>query len=198
MKLINYFLLIISLFCSTFTLASSKGLRYGLSTSVFSYDAYAPEGQAGSTDSFRFSVVHTRPIDMNSARWRWWLSASYLTDHISADPGGVYQELDNFEFRVVPQYAFPIGESITSFVGAGLSLGYSRYSERWEVDSDGYKYVRLPSEQRFDAAAVITSGIVFKMGSDPNAHIQLIPHASYFATYEAHLPGIELGLTVLF
>ncbi|MGL6259075.1 hypothetical protein [Vibrio sp. WXL210] len=135
---------------------------------------------------------------MNSARWRWWLSASYLRDYIPAQPNGIYQELDNFELKIVPQYAFPLSSGITPYFGLGASLGYSRYSARQRVDEFGYKYEKLPSEQRFDAAAVITSGIVFKMGSDPNAHIQVIPHASYLATYEAHLPGIELGLTVLF
>ncbi|GAL10989.1 hypothetical protein JCM19233_1974 [Vibrio astriarenae] len=62
-----------------------------------------------------------------------------MTQNINAEPRGVYQELDNFEFRVVPQYAIPISEWVTPFVGAGISLGYSRYTQRWNVDDDGYK-----------------------------------------------------------
>ena len=90
--------------CSTF--AAAKGERYGGSVSMLTIESIDyDEGSSGDVDTLRYGLVHTRPIDENNNRWRWWLGLNYLAEDVDAPSNGVYQEVTNYELRIVPQYA---------------------------------------------------------------------------------------------
>ncbi|WP_413111696.1 hypothetical protein [Thaumasiovibrio sp. DFM-14] len=180
--------------------AEVKGTRYGVSTSLFSFDDYAKEGMTGEQNGVRFGLVHTRPVDKNNSRWRWWLGLNYLSDHVPAPKaGGVYQEVDNIELRFLPQYAYPATSWMTPFVGAGVTLGYSQFSYRWLVDDEGYKYGdQLPDYEQFEFSLAFNVGTAFKLGSNPNAHLQIVPQMFVLLPVGDGLSGIEFNVSVLF
>lgn len=179
----------------------AKGERYGATASLKIIETTEYElGMSGELSTISYGLVHTRPIDENNNRWRWWLGFNYLSDYIDAPANGVYQEMTNYEFRIVPQYALDSWWAFTPYIGAGLSLGYSQYSDRWEVDNDGYKYgTQLDDIDQFEVGAVFSFGTVIKIGSNPDAHLQLIPQASYIQPiYNEGLGGLELSVSLLF
>ncbi|KDM91081.1 outer membrane beta-barrel protein [Photobacterium galatheae] len=179
--------------------AFSKGERFGVTAAYYDFTSSAEEGESGENQSLRWGLVHTRPIDDNSARWRWWFGLNYLDDNIPAPQNGIYQEVTNYEFRVLPQYAFPVASWLTPYVGAGLSLAYSEYSERWYVDSDEFKYGgQLPDNNAFEAGLLLNAGTVLKIGSNPDAHLQVVPQATLIIPVNQGLGGVEFSLSFLF
>ncbi|MBW3698151.1 hypothetical protein EK599_20975 [Vibrio sp. T187] len=192
---------LISAMCLFSSIAIAKGERYGASVNMLTIESIEyDEGSSGEKDSLRYGIVHTRPIDQNNNRWRWWLGFNYLTDSLDAPSNGVYQEVTNYEFRIVPQFALGSWSVFTPYIGAGLSLGYSQYSERWKVDSEGFKYgEQLDDIDQFEMGAVATVGTVIKLGSNPDAHLQIVPQASYILpVYNDGLGGVELTVSLLF
>ncbi|MDW2123424.1 hypothetical protein WKW23_13600 [Vibrio alginolyticus] len=191
---------LISAMCLFSSVAMAKGERYGLSTSMLTIDSINyDEGKSGEQDTLRFGLVHTRPIDENNNRWRWWLGLNYLAEDIEAPANGLYQEATNYELRVVPQYALTSWSVFTPYVGAGLSVGYSQYSNRWQVDQDGYRYESVEDIDQFELGAVVTLGTAIKLGSNPDAHIQIIPQASYILpVVNDGIGGLELSVSLLF
>ncbi|EPI0761752.1 hypothetical protein ACSYOM_000487 [Vibrio alginolyticus] len=191
---------LISAMCLFSSVAMAKGERYGLSTSMLTIDSIKyDEGKSGEQDTLRFGLVHTRPIDENNNRWRWWLGLNYLAEDIEAPANGLYQEATNYELRVVPQYALTSWCVFTPYVGAGLSVGYSQYSNRWQVDQEGYRYESVEDIDQFELGAVMTLGTAIKLGSNPDAHIQIIPQASYILpVVNDGIGGLELSVSLLF
>ncbi|ELA7315230.1 hypothetical protein ACS6BV_000496 [Vibrio alginolyticus] len=191
---------LISAMCLFSSVAMAKGERYGLSTSMLTIDSIKyDEGKSGEQDTLRFGLVHTRPIDENNNRWRWWLGLNYLAEDIEAPANGLYQEATNYELRVVPQYALTSWSVFTPYVGAGLSVGYSQYSNRWQVDQEGYRYESVEDIDQFELGAVVTLGTAIKLGSNPDAHIQVIPQASYILpVVNDGIGGLELSVSLLF
>ncbi|HHF3185940.1 TPA: hypothetical protein ACPJ16_000371 [Vibrio alginolyticus] len=191
---------LISAMCLFSSVAMAKGERYGLSTSMLTIDSIKyDEGKSGEQDTLRFGLVHTRPIDENNNRWRWWLGLNYLAEDIEAPANGFYQEATNYELRVVPQYALTSWSVFTPYVGAGLSVGYSQYSNRWQVDQEGYRYESVEDIDQFELGAVMTLGTAIKLGSNPDAHIQIIPQASYILpVVNDGIGGLELSVSLLF
>ncbi len=193
---------LVSTMCLLSFFATAKGERYGgsvnmLSTESVEYD----EGPSGEADVLRYGLVHTRPIDESNNRWRWWLGFNYFAaDDIEAPNNGVYNELTNYEFRVVPQYALGSWSIFTPYIGAGLSLGYSQYSNRWKVDDQGFREgEKLEDIDQFEVGAVVTFGSVLKLGSNPDAHLQIIPQASYILpVYNEGVGGVEFSVSLLF
>ncbi|MFB9134106.1 hypothetical protein M1D72_14890 [Vibrio sp. AK197] len=191
----------LSLMCLFSTVSFAKGERYGISYNLFSVESIEyDEGESGEQDMTRFGLVHTRPLDENNNRWRWWFGLNYLNGEVDAPMNGLYQEVTNYELRVVPQYAIGTWTLFTPYIGAGVSLAYSQYSNRWVVDQDGYKYGdQLEDVSQFEVGAVVTAGMVIKLGSNPNAHVQLIPQASYIApVFNDGLGGVELSVSLVF
>lgn len=191
---------LISAMCLFSSVAMAKGERYGLSTSMLTIDSIKyDEGKSGEQDTLRFGLVHTRPIDENNNRWRWWLGLNYLAEDIEAPANGLYQEATSYELRVVPQYALTSWSVFTPYVGAGLSVGYSQYSNRWQVDQEGYRYESVEDIDQFELGAVVTLGTAIKLGSNPDAHIQIIPQASYILpVVNDGIGGLELSVSLLF
>ncbi|BCG20484.1 MULTISPECIES: hypothetical protein [Vibrio] len=191
---------LISAMCLFSSVVMAKGERYGLSTSMLTIDSIKyDEGKSGEQDTLRFGLVHTRPIDENNNRWRWWLGLNYLAEDIEAPANGLYQEATNYELRVVPQYALTSWSVFTPYVGAGLSVGYSQYSNRWQVDQEGYRYESVEDIDQFELGAVVTLGTAIKLGSNPDAHIQIIPQASYILpVVNDGIGGLELSVSLLF
>ncbi|ELB2852444.1 hypothetical protein QNE40_001664 [Vibrio alginolyticus] len=191
---------LISAMCLFSSVAMAKGERYGLSTSMLTIDSIKyDEGKSGEQDTLRFGLVHTRPIDENNNRWRWWLGLNYLAEDIEAPANGLYQEATNYELRVVPQHALTSWSVFTPYVGAGLSVGYSQYSNRWQVDQEGYRYESVEDIDQFELGAVVTLGTAIKLGSNPDAHIQIIPQASYILpVVNDGIGGLELSVSLLF
>ncbi|EGQ8057253.1 hypothetical protein [Vibrio alginolyticus] len=191
---------LISAMCLFSSVAMAKGERYGLSTSMLTIDSIKyDEGKSGEQDTLRFGLVHTRPIDENNNRWRWWLGLNYLAEDIEAPANGLYEEATNYELRVVPQYALTSWSVFTPYVGAGLSVGYSQYSNRWQVDQEGYRYESVEDIDQFELGAVVTLGTAIKLGSNPDAHIQIIPQASYILpVVNDGIGGLELSVSLLF
>ena len=148
------------LICLLSSSVHSKGLRYGGSVGMLSIDSveYA-NGSSGEEDILRYGFVHTRPIDQNNNRWRWLFGLNYLDDAVEAPANGIYEELTNYEFRVVPQFALTEWSVFTPYVGAGFSAGYTQYSNRWQVDDEGYKYgLQLDDISQFEVGLVATAG----------------------------------------
>ncbi|WMN53237.1 hypothetical protein [Vibrio alginolyticus] len=191
---------LISAMCLFSSVVMAKGERFGLSTSMLTIDSIKyDEGKSGEQDTLRFGLVHTRPIDENNNRWRWWLGLNYLAEDIEALANGLYQEATNYELRVVPQYALTSWSVFTPYVGAGLSVGYSQYSNRWQVDQEGYRYESVEDIDQFELGAVVTLGTAIKLGSNPDAHIQIIPQASYILpVVNDGIGGLELSVSLLF
>ncbi|MCG9595584.1 hypothetical protein L1D15_02485 [Vibrio sp. Isolate25] len=192
---------LLALACTVSTVANAKGERYGGSINMLSIDSIEyKEGTSGTVDALRYGFVHTRPIDEDNNRWRWWLGFNYINESIDAPANGIYQEVTNYELRIVPQYALGSWSIFTPYIGAGLSAGYSQYSNRWVVDSDGFKYgSQLEDIDQFEAGAVATIGTVIKLGSNPDAHLQIIPQASYILpVYNDGLGGVEFTVSLLF
>ncbi|EIE5863963.1 hypothetical protein R7P07_07430 [Vibrio sp. Vb2133] len=191
---------LISAMCLFSSVVMAKGERFGLSTSMLTIDSIKyDEGKSGEQDTLRFGLVHTRPIDENNNRWRWWLGLNYLAEDIEAPANGLYQEATNYELRVVPQYALTSWSVFTPYVGAGLSVGYSQYSNRWQVDQEGYRYESVEDIDQFELGAVVTLGTAIKLGSNPDAHIQIIPQASYILpVVNDGIGGLELSVSLLF
>ncbi|KFK48003.1 hypothetical protein, partial [Vibrio vulnificus] len=161
---------LVTAMCLFSAFAAAKGERYGGSVSMLTIERIDyDEGSSGEVDTLRYGLVHTRPIDENNNRWRWWLGFNYLAEDVEAPSNGVYQEVKNYELRVVPQYALSSWSIFTPYVGAGLSMGYSQYSNRWKVDQDGYRYESIEDIDQFELGAVITLGTVIKLGSNPDA-----------------------------
>ncbi|MUK37782.1 hypothetical protein GNP82_09475 [Aliivibrio fischeri] len=181
--------------------AFAKGERYGIAANFKTIESTEYEqGMSGELSIISYGLVHTRPIDENNNRWRWLFGFNYLSDYIEAPANGVYQEVTNYEFRIVPQYALGNWWAFTPYVGAGLSLGYSQYGNRWKVDDEGYKYGnQLDDIDQFEVGAVLSFGTVIKLGSNPDAHLQIIPQASYIQPiYNDGLGGLELSVSLLF
>ncbi|EOY4665263.1 hypothetical protein ACP52K_001115 [Vibrio alginolyticus] len=191
---------LISAMCLFSSVVMAKGERFGLSTSMLTIDSIKyDEGKSGEQDTLRFGLVHTRPIDENNNRWRWWLGLNYLAEDIEAPANGLYQEATNYELRVVSQYALTSWSVFTPYVGAGLSVGYSQYSNRWQVDQEGYRYESVEDIDQFELGAVVTLGTAIKLGSNPDAHIQIIPQASYILpVVNDGIGGLELSVSLLF
>lgn len=192
---------LVSALCLTTPFVMAKGERYGASVNVLAVESIKyDEGSSGDKQSLRYGLVHTRPIDETNNRWRWWLGLNYLQDQFTAPNNGVYQEATNFEFRVVPQFALSSWSVFTPYIGAGLSLGYSQYTNRWKVDDEGFKYgSQLQDIEQFEVGAVATFGAVIKLGSNPDAHLQVIPQLSYIAPiYNNGIGGAELTISLLF
>jgi outer membrane protein W len=191
----------LSALCLSSSFAFAKGERYGVSVNMLSIDSIEyKEGSSSSQDTLRYGIVHTRPISEDNNRWRWWLGLNYLSQDMKAPKNGIYQELNNLELRVVPQYALSSWSVFTPYIGAGLSLGYSQYSNRWKVDDAGFKYgEQLKDIDQFEVGAVAAIGSVIKLGSDPDAHMQIIPQVSYILpVVNDGLGGLELSLSLLF
>jgi opacity protein-like surface antigen len=192
---------LISAVCLFSSVTLAKGERYGASVNMLTIESIDyDEGSSGQKDSLRYGIVHTRPIDQNNNRWRWWLGLNYLTEELDAPSNGIYQEVTNYEFRIVPQFALGTWSVFTPYIGAGLSAGYSQYSNRWKVDDEGFKYgEQLKDIDQFELGAVATIGTAIKLGSNPDAHLQIIPQASYiFPVYNDGLGGVELSVSLLF
>lgn len=179
----------------------AKGERYGAIANIRVIESTEyEEGPSGELNTISYGIVHTRPIDENNNRWRWWFGFNYISDFIDAPNNGVFQEITNYELRVVPQYALGSGWIFTPYVGAGLSMGYSQYSERWAVDDEGFKIQpQLDDIDQFEVGAVITIGTAIKLGSNPDSHLQLIPQVSYIQPITNDgLSGLELSVSLLF
>ncbi|MBU2896150.1 porin family protein [Vibrio hepatarius] len=192
---------LLALVCTVSTAVNAKGERYGGSVNMLSIDSIEYEqGDSGTADTIRYGFVHTRPIDEDNNRWRWWLGFNYLSESVDAPSNGIYQEVTNYELRVVPQYALGNWSIFTPYIGAGISAAYSQYSNRWPVDGDGFKYgAQLDDIDQFEAGAVATLGTVIKLGSNPDAHIQVVPQVSYILPiYNDGLGGLELSVSLLF
>ncbi len=193
-KLFTIFLLLL-----TASYSHAKGERYGLSAGIISLTTADNEGKSDGNEVLKFGIVHTRPIDPNNARWRWWLGLNYLTSDAPAPANGIYEEIQNIELRVVPQYAIPAFDWLTAFLGAGVSVGYSSYTDRWNVDADGYRYGdQLEDVSGAEVGLVINAGTVIKLGSNPDQHLQLIPQVSYIQPLNEGLGGLELSFSILF
>ncbi|MFA0115927.1 hypothetical protein AB4407_20120 [Vibrio sp. 10N.261.46.E11] len=192
---------LISTMCLFSSIVIAKGERYGGSVNMLNIDSIEyKEGTTGQVDTLRYGLVHTRPIDESNNRWRWWLGLNYLSEDIEAPSNGVYNEVTNYEFRIVPQFALGSWSIFTPYIGAGLSLGYSQYSNRWKVDHQGFRYgAQLEDIDQFEAGAVVTLGSVIKLGSNPDAHLQIVPQTSYILPfYNEGLGGIEFSVSLLF
>ncbi|GAA5644957.1 MULTISPECIES: outer membrane beta-barrel protein [Vibrio] len=189
------------LMCAVSSSAVAKGERYGGSVSMLSIEGIDyDEGTSGEADALRYGLLHTRPIDESNNRWRWWLGLNYLDESVDAPSNGIYQEVTSYELRVVPQYALADWGWFTPYVGAGLSLAYSQYSNRWVVDGEGYRYgEQLDDIDQFEVGAVATLGTVIKLGGNPDAHLQIVPQASYILpVYNDGLGGVEFSVALLF
>lgn len=186
--------------CLSSPVAVAKGERYGVGISQLTIDSNDYDyGPSGEQSTLRYSLVHTRPIDENNNRWRWWLGLSYLSEAVEAPSRGVYEEVTNFEFRAVPQYALGSWGMFTPYIGGGASFGYSQYSNRWKVDAGGYRFEQLEDIDQFEVGAVFTLGSVIKLGSNPDAHLQIIPQVSYILPIvNDGVDGIELSVSLLF
>jgi len=179
----------------------AKGERYGTIVNVRVIESTEyEEGPSGELNTISYGLVHTRPIDENNNRWRWWLGVNYISDYIDAPNNGVYQEITNYELRIIPQYALGNMWIFTPYVGTGLSMGYSQYNNRWAVDNEGFKIQpQLDDIEQFEVGAVVAIGTVIKLGSDPDSHLQIIPQASYIQPiYNDGLSGLELSVSLLF
>ena len=179
----------------------AKGERYGTIVNVRVIESTEyEEGPSGELNTISYGLVHTRPIDENNNRWRWWLGVNYLSDYIDAPNNGVYQEITNYELRIIPQYALGNMWIFTPYVGTGLSMGYSQYNNRWAVDNEGFKIQpQLDDIDQFEVGAVVAIGTVIKLGSNPDSHLQIIPQASYIQPiYNDGLSGVELSVSLLF
>ncbi|MEF1267510.1 hypothetical protein QTO10_22530, partial [Vibrio campbellii] len=74
-------------------------------------------------------------------------------------------------------------------------------SNRWEVDEEGYRVPggALDDIDQFELGAVVTLGTAIKLGSNPDAHIQIIPQASYILpVVNDGIGGLELSVSLLF
>ncbi len=193
---------LLSIFLFLFSpFVAAKGERYGASINIFNIESIEyDEGVSGKKNTLRYGVVHTRPIDENNNRWRWWFGLNYLNELLTAPPNGVYQEVSNYELRVVPQYALSSWSVFTPYVGAGVSMGYSQLSNRWKVDHEGFKYgSQLSDINQFEISPIFTIGTSIKIGNNPDAHLQVIPQASYILpVYNDGLGGVELSVSLLF
>ncbi|CAM2835875.1 hypothetical protein [Moritella viscosa] len=189
--------------------AFAKGERYGISAQYFNINSVEfDEGSTEETNTIKFGFAHTRPIDENNNRWRWLFNLNFLSTEIpaqsnsgskSADVYGLYQEVQSLQFRVMPQYAVADWGWVTPLLGLGISTSYSQYSERWRVDPDGVKYGdQLEDIEAFEYGLVASVGTVIKLGSNPNAHLQLVPEILYNHSFNNGLSGIEFSLTLLF
>ncbi len=191
---------LISTVCLFSPFIAAKGERQGASVNMLTVESIDyDEGFSGDQEALRYGFVHTRPVDENNNRWRWWLGFNYVAEDVEAPSNGVYQEVTNYEFRVLPQYALGSWSIFTPYIGAGLSLGYSQYSNRWKVDQDGYRYENLEEFSQFELGAVATFGTSVKFGSNPDAHVQLNPQISYILpVINDGIGGVELSVSILF
>ncbi|SKA51505.1 hypothetical protein [Enterovibrio nigricans] len=179
----------------------AKGERYGISGALRSIDSITyEEGMSGTAETLSYGIVHTRPIDENNNRWRWWLAANYTQDSIMPDASGVYQELIGLDLRIIPQYALASWGPFTPYIGGGLSFGYQQYANRWQVDDEGYKYgEQLEDIGQFEAGLIFTFGTAIKFGSNSDNHLQLVPQISYtLPIYNEGIGGAELSVSLLF
>ncbi|WP_260261403.1 hypothetical protein [Vibrio intestinalis] len=186
--------------CLSSPVVFAKGERYGAGVSQLTLESHDYDyGSSGEQNALRYSLVHTRPIDEDNNRWRWWLGLSYLSESVPAPNRGVYEEVSNLELRAVPQYALGSWSIFTPYIGGGVSLGYSQYSNRWKVDAGGYRFEQLEDKQDFEVGAVVAIGSVIKLGSNPDAHLQIVPQISYtLPLVNDGIKGIELSVSLLF
>ncbi len=178
----------------------AKGERYGGSLSMrnMNTDVHV-QGESKASKMPQFGLVHTRPIDENNNRWRWWISAHYLDEQLTSPKSYIYQESKGLELRIMPQYAIASWDGVTPFMGAGVSLAYQDYSNRWQVDEQGYKYGhQLEDISQLDAGVLFNFGTAIKFGKNPNSHLQLVPQFSSIFPMNGNSVGIELSLSLLF
>ncbi len=198
-KAIQVFLFV--LICLSSGIVHAKGERYGISVNLLNIESMSYDlGDTSEVDSVNFGIQHTRPIDEDNNRWRWLFSFNYIDESIDAVPNGIYQEAKSYQLRIVPQYALMSWNSLTPYVGVGFSFAFSEYSNRWLVDDEVYRYgTKLDDINQFELGLVASIGTVIKLGSNPDAHLQIVPQASYiFPVYGEGLGGVELTLAISF
>ncbi|MGF1741726.1 hypothetical protein L4C34_11750 [Vibrio profundum] len=196
-----HYIFICALCCLFSSVALAKGERYGAAVNYRQIDSIGyTQGDSGEFDTMNFGLVHTRPIDENNNRMRWWLGFNYLNSETDTPAGGVYQKVTSYELRVVPQFAIANWGKFTPLLGLGLSAAYSEYKNRWFVDNSGYKYgSQLENINQFEAGIVVSVGAAVKLGSDPEAYLQLVPQLSYVKpVYNDGLGGLEFTIALLF
>lgn len=179
---------------------NAKGKRYGASVSIRNVDTlYQDVANEKAEKTPQFGILHTRPMDESNNRWRWWIAVNYLQEKINPPITGLYQEVQGIELRVVSQYAIASWGPFTPYMGAGISVAYQMYSNRWQVDDQGYKYGdQLEDLSQVEMGAVFALGTAIKFGRDPNTHLQLITQVSYVLPINEGLGGAELSLSFLF
>lgn len=184
--------------CSSTAFAQSD--RYGIIGNFKNIDQLEhDEGTSEAFDTISYGLVHTRPIDQNNNRWRWWLGLNYLSDSADSSAKGLHQDIENYEFRLVPQYAVGKWEMFTPYIGAGLSMGYSQYTNRWEMINGVRQGNQLDDIEQFELGGVISFATVIKVGGTQDAYLQIIPQASYIQPiYNDGLGGLELSIAFLF
>ncbi len=181
--------------------AFAKGERFGLSAGQFSIDEIDyDEGTLLSDKLMRYKLIHTRPMDENNNRWRWWFALDLYQDTLFPQGTGIYQESFYIGAEVIPQFALGKLWNLTPFVGAGGYFGYASHSNRWEVDEDGFKYgVQLDDIGQLEYGLAFNFGTIIKIGSNPNSHLQITPMIAYkLPLMDDVYQGVELSVALLF
>lgn len=177
----------------------AKGERYGGIATISGVARTDEVGQEKPLNTPNFGLVHTRPIDENNNRWRWWIAFNYLSETIKPSKEGLYQEMTGFEVRVMPQYAMASWGPFTPYLGAGISIAHQSYSNRWNLDDQGYKYGdQLEDISKFGIGALMGFGTVMKISPSSNSSFQFIPQISYLHPINGGLGGLEFSLLFLF
>jgi len=179
----------------------AKGERYGAVANFKMMESIEyEEGLSDEFNTISYGFVHTRPIDENNNRWRWWFGVNYLSDTTDTAENGIHQDVNNYEFRVVPQYALGKWNAFTPYIGTGLSMAYSQYSNRWQIENNNKASgTELEDINQFELGVVVSLATVIKLSDNPDSHLQIIPQASYIQPlYNDGIGGLELSVALLF
>ncbi len=176
--------------------ALANGNRCGLSVSMLNINKIHYDHSAvNSSSAMQYGLFFTTPIDINSNRWRWFFGFNYLTGDMDNSQNSLTQSVTSYELRFAPQYALATWGGLTPYVGAGMSLAYTQYADRYRV----YDTTDLDDINQVEFRGLASLGVVFNMGNDPNSYFQITSQASYLLPVTSDsLGGLELKVAMSF
>lgn len=115
--------------------AYAERFAIGLGLNQASVSVEDPKGDTDKDTPGYISLIGTYNID---EKWRIWSEISKYDFDLEYSPTYIGQHVDTLQFDVIAQYAKPFGTFTYGWVGAGLGMSFTEYSERAKTLESGH------------------------------------------------------------
>lgn len=139
-----------------------KYLEYGYNPTIGSFSPDDPEVESGSaTDLVFISAAAKMPY--RGRMQRSFFDVSYQYFETDASTSELGQEVQRYRASWQHQFARPINKELTVWYGGGGALGYSSYTGRHYVNSDGFLGATESDKADLDVAAIGSAVLEYAM-----------------------------------